>query len=75
MITLLASENKSCDPLLHFLCGFIGKGNGKDAVRLYAVAYQSCDAVGNDSGFSGSCSGENEQGTRQGFNGSGLGGV
>jgi hypothetical protein len=57
------------DSGLHFPCGFVGEGNGKDAVRSDTVLDKTCDSAGNGACFTGACTGEDEQGTFESFDG------
>jgi hypothetical protein len=64
------------DALGHFLGSLVGKGDGEDGVgRDVAFFNEVRDAMGDDAGFAGAGTGEQQNGAVHGFNAGGLLGV
>ncbi len=63
-------------PLFHLPGGFVGEGDGHDAVRADADdLYQVSDAVGDDAGLAAARPGEDKHRAVDGFDGFFLGGI
>ena len=63
------------DPLLHFLCRFVGEGDGEDAAWLDPASNQPGNAVGHHPGLPGPRPGQNQKRPPKRFNSSSLSGI
>ena len=61
------SGDHARDALAHFIGGLVGEGHGQDVLRRNAFIHHVGDARGDSARFTRACTGEDEQGTLDGF--------